>query len=335
MEGPRDDKPVAGALGTQGYQFSPAVTAVTRSRALSEVPAEILQEEPVQRIRIERIAAAQDEEVWIRDLKLFLRGDLSCLSADVAMNCGKIKENYVLDDDELLLYSPFKGTADADREGVVRLVIPESLHQDFLHHYHTSLEGSHQGIGRTYQRIRKHFLWKGLFRSVQCFVGTCVDCDTGKGGPTLWGKSPGNIRATYPFQIIAMDHIPSLPRSTNGNTELLIWVDLFTGYVIARASASRSAQTVAEGYEESVFRRFGASEAIRHDREPSFMSDFFRAFNRLIGQKQRATMAYRPQANGTAERMVQTLTRSIKMYVSHVNLEEPRFKCGEINFSAL
>ena len=116
-----------------------------------------------------------------------------------------------------------------------------------------------------------------------------------------------------------MDHIPSLPRSTNGNTELLIWVDLFTGYVIARARASRSAQTVAEGYEESVFRRFGASEAIRHDREPSFMSDFFRAFNRLIGQKQRETMAYRPQANGAAERMVQTLTRSIKMYVSDVD----------------
>uniref|UniRef100_H3H9H5 Chromo domain-containing protein n=1 Tax=Phytophthora ramorum TaxID=164328 RepID=H3H9H5_PHYRM len=30
-------------------------------------------------------------------------------------------------------------------------------------------------------------------------------------------------------------------------------------------------------------------------------------------------MAYRPQANGTAERMVQTLTRSLKMYVSDVN----------------
>ena len=41
-----------------------------------------------------------------------------------------------------------------------------------------------------------------------------------------------------------------------------------------------------------------------------------RAFNRIAGQKQRATMAYRPQANGTAELMVQTLTRSIKMYVT-------------------
>ena len=91
---------------------------------------------------------------------------------------------------------------------------------------------------------------------------------------------------------------------------------------MAKASALRTAQTVAEGYKECVFRRFKASEVIRHDREPSFMSEFFRSYNRMVGQRQRATMAYRPQANGTAERMVQTLTRSIKMYVSDVGQQD-------------
>lgn len=60
---------------------------------------------------------------------------------------------------------------------------------------------------------------------------------------------------------------------------------------------------------------FGASEVIRHDREPSFMSEVFKAFNRLIGQQSRATLAYRPQANGMTERIVGTITRAIKMYV--------------------
>ncbi|OWY90886.1 reverse transcriptase, partial [Phytophthora megakarya] len=124
-----------------------------------------------------------------------------------------------------------------------------------------------------------------------------------KGRPRIQGESPGNLQATYPFQIIAMDHIPSLPRSYKGNTELLIFEDLFSGYVIAKTSGSRTAQTVAESYEECVFRRFGASEVIRHDREPGFMSDFFRAFNKILDQRQRATMAYRSQANGFAERM--------------------------------
>ena len=49
------------------------------------------------------------------------------------------------------------------------------------------------------------------------------------------------------------------------------------------------------------------------------MSDFFRAFNRVVGQKQPANMAYRPQENGTAESMIHTLTRAIKMYVSDEN----------------
>ncbi|KAE9077320.1 hypothetical protein PF007_g24286 [Phytophthora fragariae] len=143
-----------------------------------------------------------------------------------------------------------------------------------------------------------------------------MDCETGKGRPTLRGEPPGNVQATYPFQILAMDHIPSLPKSYKGHTELLIWVGLFTGYVIAKASASRTAQTIAESCEECVFRRFGASETILHDREPGFMSDFFKAFNRILGQRQRAPMAYRPQANGTTERMVQTMTRALKMYVA-------------------
>ncbi|GMF43516.1 unnamed protein product [Phytophthora fragariaefolia] len=132
-------------------------------------------------------------------------------------------------------------------------------------------------------------------------------------------ESPGNIISTYPFQVIAMDHIPSLPISYKGNTELLVWVDLFTGFVIAKANTSRSAQTVAEAYEEAVFRRFGASEAIRHDRESGFMADFFKAFNKRMGKRQQATLVYRPLANGAAERMVPTVTRAVKMYIADVD----------------
>ena len=80
----------------------------------------------------------------------------------------------------------------------------------------------------------------------------------------------------------------------------------------AKASASRTAQTIAENYKQCVFRMFDASEAIRHDTEPGFMSEFFATFSRIVGQKQRATMAYRLQANGTAEHMVQNLTRAIR-----------------------
>ncbi|POM68730.1 LOW QUALITY PROTEIN: Reverse transcriptase [Phytophthora palmivora] len=293
------------------------ISAVTRSR--KKCRPQVLQEEIVQRMRIERINRAQDEEKWIVDLKAYLRGDVQDLNSTEAKNCSKIAERYETDESGLLFYFPPTKQSDEDRDLVAKLAVPETLQNDLMHHYHSSLEGGRQGIGRTYHKIRAHFHWRGLYQSVQRYVGQCIDCETGKGRPTIHGESSGNLQATYPFQIIGMDHIPSLPRSYKGNGELLIWIDLFTGYVIAKASASRTAQTVAENYEECVFRRFGASEAIRHDREPGFMSDFFRSFNKIVGQRQRATMAYRPQANGTTERMVGTLTRAVKMYVEDID----------------
>ncbi|POM60789.1 reverse transcriptase [Phytophthora palmivora] len=35
--------------------------------------------------------------------------------------------------------------------------------------------------------------------SVQRYVGQCIDCETGKGRPTIHRESPGNLQATYPF----------------------------------------------------------------------------------------------------------------------------------------
>ncbi|OWY94094.1 reverse transcriptase [Phytophthora megakarya] len=266
------------------------------------VGSDSLREEVVRELRIERIRQAQDEESWIMGLKKYLIGEIRDLTQEEVKMLGSIATNYEVDQLDLLFYCPTSKEAAADRDKLMRLVIPEALQQDILHHCHTSLQGGHQGVDHTYDRIRDHFHLRGLYKSVQRYVGECVDCETGKGRPRIRGESPGNLQATYPFQIIDMDHIPSLPRSFNGNTELLIFVDLFSGYVIAKA------KTIAETYEECVFRRFGASEVIRHDREPGFMSDFFKSFNKILGQRQRATMAYRPQANGSAERMVQTTT---------------------------
>ncbi|KAG6616963.1 reverse transcriptase [Phytophthora cinnamomi] len=187
--------------------------ATTRSKARSRSTPTVLQEEVVRELRIDRIRQAQDEEAWIAGLKKYLVGAAQDLTQDEARSYGNISMDYEVDLSDLLFYCHPTRRSEADRDGLMRLVIPETLQQDVLHHYHASLEGGHQGIGRTYQKIRDHFHWRGLYRSVQQYVGECVDCETGKGRPRIQGESPGNIQATYPFQIIAMDHIPSLPKS--------------------------------------------------------------------------------------------------------------------------
>ncbi|KAJ8537508.1 hypothetical protein ON010_g13089 [Phytophthora cinnamomi] len=76
------------------------------------------------------------------------------------------------------------------------------------------------------------------------------------------------------------------------------------------AAIPDGAQEVAEAYMDRVFQRFGASEKIRHDRDPIFMGEVFARLRDMLGSRQTATLAYRPQANGQQERSVHTVIRA-------------------------
>ena len=114
------------------------MAAITRSAMRRRREPELLQEEVIQRIRIERIKQAQEEEVWIRNLKLYLTGDPAQLSAAEAKIAACIAPDYNVDESGLLFFCP-RSAAVNDRMGMMRLIIPELLQKDFLHHFHTSV----------------------------------------------------------------------------------------------------------------------------------------------------------------------------------------------------
>ncbi|KAE9050858.1 hypothetical protein PR001_g1969, partial [Phytophthora rubi] len=116
-----------------------------------------------------------------------------------------------------------------------------------------------------------------------------------------------------------MDFVTHMPKSARGNTFLLLFQDIFSGYVMCKPMSSTTAQDVAEAYEERVFRCFGVSCLIRHDQDPRFMSEVFTRFREFLGSRQRATLAYRPQANGQQERSVQTVIRSVRAYIAEAD----------------
>jgi hypothetical protein len=97
--------------------------------------------------------------------------------------------------------------------------------------------------------------------------------------------------------------------------------------------SSTTAPDVADAYLNYVFKRFGASEIVRHDRDPRFMSKVFKSFNRMMRQQQRATLAYRPQANGQQERYIQTVVRAIRIYIEDVNQKDWDLYVNKLEFA--
>ncbi|KAE9057873.1 hypothetical protein PF007_g31499, partial [Phytophthora fragariae] len=79
--GTRDIDDPAGNATDAGRGKTQVLAVTTRSAAARTTtrrsrPPEVLEELVVQRLRLDRIRAAQDEEVWIVNLKKYLRGDV-------------------------------------------------------------------------------------------------------------------------------------------------------------------------------------------------------------------------------------------------------------------
>ena len=80
------------------------MAVITRSTVRKRSGSEVLQEEIVQKIRIERIRQAQEEESWITNLNEYLVEDVTRLSADDAKMCSRIAIDYEVDKSGLLFF---------------------------------------------------------------------------------------------------------------------------------------------------------------------------------------------------------------------------------------
>jgi hypothetical protein len=96
------------------------ITAITRSAGRIRHEPEVIQEEIVQLIRIQRIAQAQDEECWIVNLKKYLSGDVSSLNAGEVKMCAKLAPEYEVDENNLLFFCPVAKRESEDRDGLMR-----------------------------------------------------------------------------------------------------------------------------------------------------------------------------------------------------------------------
>ncbi|GMF31630.1 unnamed protein product [Phytophthora fragariaefolia] len=203
-------------------------------------------------------------------------------------------DQFVLSENEVLYYEgrSRRKRNDEQAEIALRLVVPATMLQEVLQNCHDSLEGGHQDVVRTYQRVK--YFWIGLYTDVEKHVGPCPDCISSKCRPHLPGHSPGNTLAKFPFELVSMDLVIPLPISQRGNTALLLFQCSFTGFFIVNTMSNADAPRVAQAFEECVYRRFGAPSLIRHDIDPRFMSEVFQAFAEMMQSKSRATRELSP-----------------------------------------
>ena len=226
--------------------------------------------------------------------------------------------------DELLwrLFENRDGT-----ECIRQLVVPSSLKTEVLHDVHEGVLGGHLGIDKSLGKLKERFYWPGHYNDVKQWCATCVNCATRKtAGPTRRGPLHP-ITVGYPLQLVAVDILGPLPRTSDGNSYILVAEDYFTRWLEAWPVPNQEAKTVARKLMDEMFFRFSLPDQILSDQGRQFESAIVTELCSLLQIHKSRTTPYHPQGDGLVERSNRTLLNMLSIVVKgHPNTWESHLR---------
>lgn len=223
-------------------------------------------------------------------------------------------DSFYLDDEGLLYH--IATTRGPCAESYSQLVVPDALRYEVLTHGHDNVTAGHLGVHKTYDRLRKRYFWHGMFKDIEHWCKSCIDCAMRK-NPKTRAKAPLlPIPVEGAFDRVAVDCLGPFPPSHSGNRYIIVFSDYLTRWPEAFAVKSIDATVVSRLLIDEIFARHGAPHTLLSDRESNFLSSIVSQTCRLLDIHKLNTMAYHPQTDGLVERFNGTLAQSLSMYVS-------------------
>lgn len=195
----------------------------------------------------------------------------------------------------------------------------EPLRTKVLSTIHDSKLLAHPGDNGVYAALQRQFFWPGVSADVKRYCRNCHHCR----GATAWreGKhgllKPLNI-PDRSWKFISIDFITDLPPTgPEGATKLMVITDRLTKGVILEKMVDITAEACAEVFLRRFYNIHDIPEDIVSDRDPAFVSKLWARFCELLGIRRSMSTAYRPQSDGSTERMNQEIEKIIRIFCSY------------------
>ena len=201
-----------------------------------------------------------------------------------------------------------------NKENVKILEDPEEI-KIILNDYHDAPLGGHQGVWKTFNKVRRNFKWKGMMADITKYIQKCPKCQRNKAGKPNKMQMKITDTADKPFDKVYMDIVGPLEETVNGNKYILTFEDDLTRFMDCYAISNTEASTVARKFFEEIITRYRIPKRLVTDQGANFTSDVFTKTCKLLKIKKLQTTAYHPQANGALERSHGPLAQYLRSYV--------------------
>jgi len=221
-------------------------------------------------------------------------------------------EQFIIDDGTLYhLFHPRAKRMDEMVPIVTQLCIPRILREELMVAYHDN--NCHVGQERLYNSLKMKYWFPRMYSTVLQYVASCELCQRTKTSPHQKKAPLKPLEVVEPFGRVHMDFVGPLPQTTEGYRHILVVVDSTTLYVEAFPTKSTTAEEVAEILYKEIIARYGVMTEILTDQGSSFRNKLMAQLCKLLNIKHRFSSPHHPQTDGKAERMIQTLIRSLKL----------------------
>lgn len=148
------------------------------------------------------------------------------------------------------------------------------------------------------------------------YVLSCNPCQRRKAATT---RRQGLTRplpiSEKPFDVVGIDLLTCLPRSSAGYNSILVCTDNLTKYAVTVPLRHAKAENITYAFFTYFIAIYGCPKAVLADRGSNISTGaHVRNFFKTYGVKQFRTSAYHPQTNGQTERFNRTLNTALTIY---------------------
>ena len=202
-----------------------------------------------------------------------------------------------------------------------RLCIPDitGLCTKLVTETHDSLIAGHPGIDKTLNTLKQNFFWPKMRTFVDNYVNSCDSCQRYKNSQV----KPAGLLKPMPipdrcWDSCSMDFLTSLPPTQRGHTSVMIVVDPLSKmahFIPCRDTSN--AEVVAGIFVDSVVRLHGVPRNFISDRDPKFVSVFWKTVWSLLGTTLLMSTARHPQTDDQTEQTIKTLQQYLRAHIKY------------------